>query len=58
VTIRAAQQHGQRPHPLDHAKRGELNAFTSLRISLDEEPRVYEMFKIQEDVCARAVFTP
>jgi hypothetical protein len=25
---------------------------------LDEEPRVYEMFKIQEDVCARAVFTP
>jgi threonine dehydrogenase-like Zn-dependent dehydrogenase len=62
MTVRAAQQHGQKylPRLLEHAARGELNpAFLAThRFSLEESPRGYEMFKHKEDGCVRAVFVP
>ena len=62
LTVRTAQQHGQRymPRLLDHARRGELDPsfLVTHRFSLEDSPRGYEMFKHKEDGCVRAVFTP
>jgi threonine dehydrogenase-like Zn-dependent dehydrogenase len=62
LTIRTAQQHGQKyvPRLLEHTQRGELDAafLATHRVSLEEAPRGYEMFKNKEDGCLRVVFTP
>lgn len=62
LTVRAAQQHGQKylPMLLEHAARGELDPsyLVTHRFSLEEAPRGYEMFKHKEDGCVRAVFLP
>jgi len=62
LTVRTAQQHGQRYVPLllEHARRGELDtAFLATHtMSLDDAVRGYELFKHKEDGCVRAVFVP
>lgn len=62
ITIRTAQQHGQRyvPAMLEHVQRGELDPsfLITHRMSLEEAPRGYEIFKRKEEGCVRAVFAP
>jgi threonine dehydrogenase-like Zn-dependent dehydrogenase len=62
ITIRTAQQHGQRymPAMLEHVQNGELDPsfLITHRMSLEDGPRGYDMFKNKEDGCVRAVFTP
>jgi threonine dehydrogenase-like Zn-dependent dehydrogenase len=62
MTVRAAQQHGQKylPRLLEHAARGELDPsfLATHRFSLEDSPRGYELFKHKEDGCVRAVFAP
>jgi threonine dehydrogenase-like Zn-dependent dehydrogenase len=62
ITIRTAQQHGQRymPKMLEHVQKGELDPSFLLthRMPLEEAPRGYAMFKDKEDGCVRAVFAP
>ena len=62
MTVRAAQQHGQKyvPRLLEYALDGRLDAsyLETHRFSLEEAPRGYEMFKKKEDGCVRAVFVP
>lgn len=62
MTVRAAQQHGQKylPRLLEHAVRGELDPsyLVTHRFSLNDAPRGYDMFKNKEDGCVRAVFIP
>ena len=62
ITVRTAQQHGQRymPRMLEHVQQGELDPsfLVTHRLSLEDAPRGYEMFKNKEDGCVRAVFTP
>jgi threonine dehydrogenase-like Zn-dependent dehydrogenase len=58
LTLRAAQQHGQRymPAMFEHLQRGELDTsfLITHRMSLEEGPRGYELFKNKEDGCVRA----
>jgi len=62
ITIRTAQQHGQRymPAMLEHVQKGELDPsiLVSHRMSLEESPKGYQLFKDKEDDCMRAVFKP
>jgi threonine dehydrogenase-like Zn-dependent dehydrogenase len=62
ITMRTSQQPGQRymGRMLEHVQAGELDPSLLLthRMSLEEAPRGYEMFKKKEDGCLRAVFTP
>ncbi|MBM7112007.1 zinc-dependent alcohol dehydrogenase [Archangium primigenium] len=62
LTVRSALQHGQAyvPRLLEHVRRGELDAsyLATHRMSLEEAPRGYELFKKKEEGCIRAVFTP
>lgn len=62
LTIRTAQQHGQKyvPRLLEHAAKGELDPsyLATHRMSLEDAPRGYNMFKKKEDGCVRAVFIP
>jgi threonine dehydrogenase-like Zn-dependent dehydrogenase len=62
ITIRTAQQPGQRymPQMLEHVQQGELDPsfLVTHRMSLEEAPRGYDMFKSKEDGCRRAVFAP
>lgn len=62
LTVRAAQQHGQKylPRLLEHVARGELDPsfLATHRFSLEDSPRGYDMFKHKEDGCVRAVFVP
>ncbi|UPV74499.1 glutathione-dependent formaldehyde dehydrogenase [Halorussus limi] len=62
LTIRTAQQHGQRyvPELLDHVAEGRMDPsyLATHEFSLEESPRGYEMFKEKEDGCVRAVFRP
>ena len=62
LTVRAAQQHGQKylPRLLDHAAKGELDPsfLATHTMPLEEGPRGYEMFKTKEDGCVRSVFIP
>ncbi|GAB3651602.1 zinc-dependent alcohol dehydrogenase [Glycomyces tarimensis] len=62
LTVRGAQQHGQRyiPMLLDRMASGELETghLATHPMSLDEGPRGYDMFKHKEDGCLRAVFHP
>ena len=62
ITVRTAQQHGQRyvPRLLEHAQRGELDPsfLITHRLSLEEGPRGYDIFKHKKEGCVRVVFTP
>jgi threonine dehydrogenase-like Zn-dependent dehydrogenase len=60
LTIRAAQQHGQKylPRLLEHVQRGELDVtyLATHRMSLEDAPLGYGLFKHKEDGCVRPVF--
>jgi threonine dehydrogenase-like Zn-dependent dehydrogenase len=62
MTVRAAQQHGQKyvPRLLEHVARGEIDPtyLVTHRMSLEDAARGYEMFKKKEDGCVRVVFKP
>ena len=62
LTIRSAQQHGQRyvPRLLDHLASGELETsfLATHPMSLEDSVRGYDVFKNKTDGCLRAVFTP
>lgn len=62
ITVRTAQQHGQRyvPKLLEHTVKGEmdLSFLATHRFSLEDAVRGYEMFKNKEDNILRAVFVP
>ncbi|GIG87332.1 zinc-dependent alcohol dehydrogenase [Plantactinospora endophytica] len=62
LTLRGAQQHGQRyiPMLLERMARGELvtEHLGTHTMPLDEAPRGYELFKQKLDGCVRAVFEP
>ena len=62
ITLRAAQQHGQKyvPRLLEYVQRGELDLsyLATHRMPLEEAPRGYEMFKTKSDGCVRVMFTP
>ena len=48
------------PRMLDHVQKGELDPSILLthRMSLEEAPRGYDMFKNKQDGCVRAAFRP
>jgi threonine dehydrogenase-like Zn-dependent dehydrogenase len=62
LTVRGAQQHGQRyiPMLLDRMAKGELTTghFVTHLLPLDEAPHGYDLFKNKKDGCVRAVFQP
>ncbi|MFH8935375.1 zinc-dependent alcohol dehydrogenase [Streptomyces griseosporeus] len=62
LTLRGAQQHGQRyiPMLLDRLAAGELSTahLATHTVPLDEAPRAYRMFKEKTDGCVRAVIRP
>jgi threonine dehydrogenase-like Zn-dependent dehydrogenase len=62
ITIKSGQTHVQRyMRPLlERIERGELDAsfVISHRLSLDEAPRAYEMFKHKEAECTKVVLKP
>jgi threonine dehydrogenase-like Zn-dependent dehydrogenase len=62
LTLRGAQQHGQRyiPMLLDRIAKGELKTthLATHVLPLDEGPRGYQLFKEKEDGCVRSVFRP
>ena len=62
ITVRTSQQPGQRymPEMLRHVQEGSLDPsfLITHRMSLEDAPRGYEMFKKKEDGCLRAVFQP
>ena len=62
LTLRAAQQHGERyiPMLLERIARGELATahLATHLMPLDDGPRGYDLFKNKKDGCVRAVFQP
>jgi threonine dehydrogenase-like Zn-dependent dehydrogenase len=62
LTLRAAQQHGERyiPMLLERMARGELKTahLATHPMPLDEGPRGYDLFKNKKDGCVRSVFQP
>ena len=62
ITLRTAQQHGQRymPRMLQHVVDGELDPsfMATHTMPLTEAALGYEMFKEKQDGCVRAVFVP
>ncbi|MBP2336171.1 threonine dehydrogenase-like Zn-dependent dehydrogenase [Saccharothrix coeruleofusca] len=62
LTVRGAQQHGQRyiPMLLDRIAKGELSTghLATHVMPLAEAPRGYQLFKDKEDDCVRSVFQP
>lgn len=62
LTFRMGQMHAQKyiPRLLDYVQRGEVDPAYLLthRMSLDDGAKGYEMFKLKEDNCLRAVFEP
>jgi threonine dehydrogenase-like Zn-dependent dehydrogenase len=62
LTVRGAQQHGQRyiPMLLERIARGELETrhLVTHPMPLDEAPTGYDIFKNKKDGCVRAVFRP
>jgi len=62
LTVRTAQQHGQRymPQLLEYVADGRLDPsyLATHRFSLEDSPRGYAMFKNKEQGCVRAVFVP
>ncbi|WP_437664611.1 zinc-dependent alcohol dehydrogenase [Sorangium sp. So ce1182] len=62
LTLRSGQQHGQRyvPRLFELIERGEIDPSYLLthRLSLEEGPRGYKVFKSKEEACMRVVFSP
>ena len=62
ITLRTTQQPGQRymTRMLEHVQAGELDPSFLLthRMSLEDGPRGYELFKEKQDGCLRAAFAP
>ncbi|WP_432546079.1 zinc-dependent alcohol dehydrogenase [Kineococcus sp. SYSU DK004] len=62
LTIRSAQQHGQRyvPRLLEHVAAGELDTtfLATHEMPLEDAVEGYRIFKEKEDGCLRAVFRP
>ena len=62
ITVRTSQQPGQRymPEMLRRVQEGSLDPsfLITHRMSLEDAPRGYEMFRDKEDGCVRAVFAP
>jgi threonine dehydrogenase-like Zn-dependent dehydrogenase len=62
LTVRGAQQHGQRyiPMLLDRIAAGELKTshLATHVLPLDEGPKGYDLFKNKKDGCVRSVFQP
>jgi threonine dehydrogenase-like Zn-dependent dehydrogenase len=62
ITMRTSQQPGQRymGRMIEAVQTGELDPsfLVTHRMSLEDAPRGYEMFKKKEDGCLRAAFTP
>ena len=62
LTIRSAQQHGQRymPRLFDYVQQGDLDpsALITHDLPLEDAVRGYEMFKKKQDGCVRVVFRP
>jgi len=62
LTVRGAQQHGQRyiPMLLDRLARGELSTshLATHELSLEDGAKGYDLFKHKKDGCVRAVFDP
>ncbi|MGY6658897.1 zinc-dependent alcohol dehydrogenase [Amycolatopsis sp. TRM77291] len=62
LTLRGAQQHGQRyiPMLLDRLAKGELSTghLATHVLPLDDAPHGYDLFKNKKDDCVRAVFRP
>jgi threonine dehydrogenase-like Zn-dependent dehydrogenase len=62
LTLRAAQQHGERyiPMLLDRMAKGDLRTahLATHPMPLDEGPAGYDLFKYKKDGCVRAVFRP
>lgn len=62
ITVRTSQQPGQRymPEMIRAVQAGRLDPsfLVTHRMSLEDGPRGYEMFKKKEDGCLRVVFTP
>ncbi|WP_141733497.1 zinc-dependent alcohol dehydrogenase [Oligoflexus tunisiensis] len=62
LTVRTAQQHGQKYLPLlmDLVASGRLDPsyLATHRLSLEEAPHGYELFKTKREGCVRAVFVP
>ena len=62
LTVRTGQQHGQKyiARLLKLIEEGKLDPsfMVTHRMSLDEAPQAYEMFRTKENGCVRAVFTP
>jgi threonine dehydrogenase-like Zn-dependent dehydrogenase len=62
LTVRSAQQHGQRyiPRMFAHVLAGELDpaVMATHRMSLEDAPRGYALFKDKREGCVRAVFAP
>ncbi|WP_410651451.1 zinc-dependent alcohol dehydrogenase [Amycolatopsis sp. cmx-4-54] len=62
LTLRGAQQHGQRyiPMLLDRLAKGELSTghLATHVLPLDDAPHGYDLFKNKKDGCVRAVFRP
>jgi threonine dehydrogenase-like Zn-dependent dehydrogenase len=62
LTVRGAQQHGQRyiPMLLDRMAKGELRTghLVTHLLPLDDAPHGYDLFKHKKDGCVRAVFQP
>ena len=60
LTVRGAQQHGQRyiPMLLDRLARGELSTrhLATHELSLEDGAKGYDLFKHKKDGCVRAVF--
>ncbi|MET9544310.1 zinc-dependent alcohol dehydrogenase [Streptomyces sp. NPDC006627] len=62
LTVRGAQQHGQRyiPMLLDRLAKGELSTshLATHTVGLDQAPHAYDMVKHKTDRCVRAVIRP
>jgi threonine dehydrogenase-like Zn-dependent dehydrogenase len=62
LTLRSAQQHGQRymPEMLEHVVEGRLDPsiLTTHRMPLEDAVAGYELFKEKQDACIRVAFVP
>ena len=62
ITMRTSQQPGQRymSRMIEHVQAGDLDPSFLLthRMSLEDGPKGYDMFKNKHDGCLRAAFTP
>jgi threonine dehydrogenase-like Zn-dependent dehydrogenase len=62
LTVRTGQAHVHRylPRLLDHIRNGDVDPtfVTSHRMTLDEAPRGYDIFKNKKDECVKVVLTP